>query len=237
MDHTQTHPLSEQLAEALRQRLHQQRLPVSTYRLQLHAGFGFRGAQAVVPYLAKLGITDVYCSPYLRARPGSTHGYDICDHSVLNPELGSEADYQAFVAELAAQRLGQVLDFVPNHMAVDPVINPWWRDVLEDGPASPFARFFDIDWHPVKPELDGKVLLPILRDHYGLVLERGELRLAFQDGALALRYFEHDLPIDPAQYPRVLRTGLELLQAELPADDAHLVEFLSIVTALEHLPA
>src|SRR6516225_1992987 len=219
MDHTQTHPLSEQLAEALRQRLHQQRLPISTYRLQLHAGFTFREARAVVPYLAQLGITDVYCSPYLRARPGSTHGYDICDHRMLNPELGSDGDYEAFAEELAAHQLGQVLDFVPNHMAADSVMNPWWRDVLEDGAASRFARFFDIDWHPIKPELDGKVLLPVLGDHYGLVLERGELQLAFQDGALSLRYFERDLPIDPVQYPRVLRTGLESLQAELPPDE------------------
>jgi (1->4)-alpha-D-glucan 1-alpha-D-glucosylmutase len=237
MNDPQTHPLSEQLTEALRQRLRErQRLPVSTYRLQLHRGSNFRDARAVVPYLARLGITDVYCSPYLRARPGSTHGYDICDHSKLNPELGSEEDYQAFVEELASHRLGQVLDFVPNHMAVDPGLNRWWRDVLEDGPASRFARYFDIDWHPVKPELDGKVLLPVLGDHYGLVLERGELQLAFKDGALSLRYFEQDLPIDPAQYPRVLRMGLESLQAELPADDAHLVEFLSILTAMEHLP-
>ena len=124
MNDTQTHPLSEQLVEAIRQRLRErQRMPVSTYRLQLHAGFTFRDARAVVPYLAKLGITDVYCSPYLRARPGSTHGYDICDHRMLNPELGSEADYQAFVEELASHRLGQILDFVPNHMAVDSVMN------------------------------------------------------------------------------------------------------------------
>jgi (1->4)-alpha-D-glucan 1-alpha-D-glucosylmutase len=238
MNDPQTHPLSEQLTESLRKRLRErQRLPVSTYRLQLNRGFNFRVARAVVPYLARLGITDVYCSPYLRARPGSTHGYDICDHSRLNPELGSETDYQAFVEALASHRMGHVLDFVPNHMAVDPGLNPWWRDVLEDGPASRFARYFDIDWHPVKPELDGKVLLPVLRDHYGSVLERGELLLTFSEGALALRYFEQDLPIDPAQYPRVLRTGLESLQAELSADDAHLAEFLSILTALDHLPA
>ncbi|MCI0459539.1 MAG: malto-oligosyltrehalose synthase, partial [Gemmataceae bacterium] len=225
-------------AEALRQRLRErQRLPVSTYRLQLHPAFTFRDAQAVVPYLAKLGVTDCYCSPYFRARPGSTHGYDICDYGMLNPELGSESDYQAFAQELAAHHLGQVLDFVPNHMAVEPVHNAWWRDVLENGPSSPFARFFDIDWDPVKPELKGKVLLPTLGDHYGLVLERGELQLAIEGGALVLQYGDHNRPIDPKQVPRVFRLHLEALQAEMPADDPDLQEFLSILTALDYLPA
>src|SRR5262245_26969834 len=128
-------------AESLRERLlAQQRLPFSTYRLQLHPGFTFRAAQAVVPYLARLRATDCYCSPYFRVRPGSTHGYDVCDYNQLTPELGSAADYEAFVNELAAKSMGHVLDFVPNHMAVEPGQTPWWRDVLEHGPASPFAR-------------------------------------------------------------------------------------------------
>jgi (1->4)-alpha-D-glucan 1-alpha-D-glucosylmutase len=223
----------EMVRSMLRQRC---RMPVSTYRLQFHPGFTFRDARQLVPYLARLGITDCYCSPFLRARPGSTHGYDICDHRQLNPELGSEADYEAFTRELAAHDMGQVLDFVPNHMGVDPVINPWWRDVLEDGQASPFAYFFDIDWEPVKPELKGKVLLPVLGDHYGRVLERGELQLAHEEGALILRYGDWHLPIDPRQYPLVLRTGLEALQADMPAEDPHLQEFLSILTELDHLP-
>jgi (1->4)-alpha-D-glucan 1-alpha-D-glucosylmutase len=213
------------------------RLPVSTYRLQLHAGFTFQDARRLVPYMAELGITDCYCSPYLRARPGSQHGYDICDHNQLNPELGTQEDYDAFVKELQSHQMGQVLDLVPNHMAVDPLTNRWWRDVLEDGPASPFACFFDIDWEPIKAELRGKVLLPVLGDHYGIVLERGELQLAMQDGSLILRYGDLVLPIDPKESPRVLRLKLESLQAALKQDDADLQEFQSILTALDHLPS
>src|SRR5947208_15955758 len=169
-------PLPDYLTEAVRRRIQErQRLPKSTYRLQLHAAFTFRHARAIVPYLAKLGISDCYCSSFLRARPGSKHGYDICNHGELNPELGDAADFQAFVDELAVYRMGLVLDFVPNPMPADPDMNPWWHSVLEDGPASPYAPFFDIDWHPVKAELEGKVLLPVLGDHYGIVLERGEL--------------------------------------------------------------
>jgi (1->4)-alpha-D-glucan 1-alpha-D-glucosylmutase len=251
-------PLPEYLIEALRRRIQErQRLPTSTYRLQLHADFTFRHAQAVVSYLAKLGISDCYCSPFLRARPGSKHGYDICDHGQLNPELGDEADYQAFVNELTAHDMGQVLDFVPNHMAADPEMNPWWHSVLEDGLASPYATFFDIDWHPVKPELEGKVLLPVLGDHYGIVLERGELQLGFENGALVLHYYDHNWPVDPRQYAKVLRSGLGALQVASPSPDntrapasdeiraptvregvtdADLAEFLSVLTALEHLP-
>jgi (1->4)-alpha-D-glucan 1-alpha-D-glucosylmutase len=250
--------LPEHLAEAVKRRIQErQRLPQSTYRLQLYADFTFRHARAVVPYLAKLGISDCYCSPFLRARPESKHGYDICQHGQLNPELGDAADFQGFVDELAAFGMGMVLDFVPNHMAADPEMNHWWHSVLEDGPSSPYASFFDIDWHPVKSELEGKVLLPFLGDHYGIVLEHGELQLAFEDGALALRYHEHKWPIDPGQYPRILRSGLGALQITASstdamlrasadpvrapavwdgAGDADISEFLSVLTALEHLP-
>ncbi|MCL6501657.1 MAG: malto-oligosyltrehalose synthase [Pirellulales bacterium] len=212
------------------------RVPTSTYRLQLGPAFGFRQAADLVPYLARLGIGAAYCSPYLQARPGSPHGYDICDHQRLNEELGTPEDYQAFTDALAAHGLGQVLDIVPNHMAADPVANPWWRDVLENGQASAYARYFDIDWTPVKAELHGQVLLPILGDHYGHVLDRGELQLAFQDAALVIRYANQSLPVDPRQWPFVLRARLDLLQAQCEENDPHLQEFLSILSALDHLP-
>ncbi len=211
------------------------RRPVSTYRLQLHGGFGFDAARRLVPYLSALGVTECYSSPHFKANPGSLHGYDICDHNALNPELGSEADYAAFCDALQAGGLGHIMDIVPNHMAADPLSNPWWRDVLENGPSSPFADFFDIDWQPVKDELYGKVLLPVLGDQYGRALERGELQLVLVDGALRLRYFERDLPINPRQSPRVLRLHLDRLEAELGGDPA-LREYLSILTALENLP-
>jgi (1->4)-alpha-D-glucan 1-alpha-D-glucosylmutase len=238
MNDTQTKPsLPEELLEAVRRRIEErQRLPISTYRLQLQAKFTFRNAQAIIPYLAKLGITDCYCSPFLCARPGSTHGYDICAHNQLNPELGSEEDYQALVGELTANDLGQILDFVPNHMAADPDRNQWWRSILEDGPASPYADFFDINWHPIKPELYGQVLLPVLGDHYGIVLERGELQLSFDQGELVLRYHDRRWPIDPGQYPKLLRPGLSTLQASMQEDDPNLSELLSVLSALENLP-
>jgi (1->4)-alpha-D-glucan 1-alpha-D-glucosylmutase len=216
-------------------RLDPPRRPVSTYRLQFHGGFRFSDATALVPYLASLGITDCYCSPYLKANPGSTHGYDICEHGTINPELGSAAEYDAFCGALQAHDLGHIVDFVPNHMAADPRSNPWWRDVLENGPSSPFADFFDIDWDPVKPELKGRVLLPVLGDQYGRVLERGELRLRFEDGALRLQYFDLDLPINPRQSPRVLELHLGRLEQER-GDDPALREYLSILTALHNLP-
>lgn len=224
----------ERLLERLAAR---RRLPLTTYRLQLEPGFGFREAAALVPWLARLGVTECHCSPWFRARPGSRHGYDVCDYGRLNDELGSEAEFEAFAAALAEHGLGCVLDFVPNHMAVEPVHNRWWHDLLEHGRASPFARFFDVDWDPVKPELRGKVLLPMLGDHYGSVLERGELRLHFEDGALDVRCGGVARPIDPREYPRVLRVGLERLRARLAESSEALQELLSILTAFEHLPA
>ncbi|HZL92796.1 MAG TPA: malto-oligosyltrehalose synthase, partial [Vicinamibacterales bacterium] len=209
---------------------------MSTYRLQLQPGFGFAQAREVVGYLAQLGVTDCYSSPHFKANPGSTHGYDICDHRALNPELGTEDDFSAFCAALQACGLGHVMDMVPNHMAANPRSNPWWRDVLENGPSSPFALFFDIDWQPVKPELHGKVLLPVLGDQYGHVLERGELQLRIENGALHLRYFDLDLPINPRQSPRILGLHIDRLQQGM-GEDPDLREYLSVLTALQNLPA
>jgi len=143
------------------------RLPESTYRLQFHAGFTFRDSAALVPYLAELGITDAYASPYLKARPASAHGYDIVDHSRLNPELGTDDDYAAWCTALRAHGLGQILDVVPNHMAVGND-NVWWNDVLENGPSSPFAHYFDIAWSSSpRTEMQGRVLIPILAEPDG----------------------------------------------------------------------
>lgn len=142
-------------------------VPGSTYRLQFHSGFTFRDALALVPYLADLGVTHVYASPFLKARKGSTHGYDIVDHGALNPEIGTEEDFIALTDALKQHGMGMIADFVSNHMGIGQADNPWWLDVLEYGEGSPYAEFFDIDFHPMKPELRGKVLLPFLGNHYG----------------------------------------------------------------------
>ena len=185
-------------------------IPRATYRVQLHRHFGFDDATALVPYLAALGISHLYCSPPLRARPGSLHGYDVTDHGEINPELGGRAGLDALVAALHAQGMGLLVDIVPNHMGVLGGDNAWWLDVLENGEASAFADYFDIAWHPADPVLEGRVLLPMLGDQYGAVLERGELQLGFdpERGYFTLNYFEHRLPIDPAGYGELLRRAL-----------------------------
>src|SRR5581483_802468 len=192
-------------------------IPVAMYRFQFNRNFTFRDATQLVPYLASLGITHCYASPYLRARPGSMHGYDIIDHNALNPEIGSPEDYEQFVAELHRHGMGQVLDIVPNHMGVMGADNAWWLDVLENGEASAYADYFDIDWEPVKDELQGKVLVPILGDQYGNVLEKGELKLVFdaEKGEFSLFYFQHRFPINPREYPRILSSRMEMLDRTL----------------------
>jgi (1->4)-alpha-D-glucan 1-alpha-D-glucosylmutase len=225
-------------AQPLRRGAAGARIPRATYRLQFNRDFTFAKACELVPYLAALGVSHVYCSPYLRARPGSTHGYDIIDHASLNPEIGSRADFERFCAALHAHGMGQILDMVPNHMGVMGADNAWWLDVLENGPASVYADFFDIDWHPVNLDLTNRVLLPVLGDHYGLVLERGELGLAFDApaGAFSVFHAQHRFPVDPREYPRVLDRALkDLAQNEVP--EAVAAELSSLVTAFGHLPA
>ncbi len=180
--------------------------PRATVRLQLHQGFGFDAVRDLVPYLARLGVSHVYASPFLMARPGSGHGYDIIDHNHFNPEIGDEARFDAMVETLHAHGMGLLMDFVPNHMGIGAADNGWWLDVLEWGPVSPFAGFFDIDWEPAEPTLRGKVLLPLLGDHYGAVLERGELPLRFdaEEGSFSVWYYEHRFPIAVRHYPVIL---------------------------------
>ena len=212
------------------------RVPRATYRLQLHKDFRFKDAKALVPYLAKLGISHLYASPFLKARAGSLHGYDVVDHRQLNPEIGSEADLDALLDELQRHGMGLVMDIVPNHMGVMHGDNAWWEDVLARGRASPFARYFDIDWLPAKRELRGKVLLGVLGDHYGNALERRELRL--ERGAV--RYFEHAFPLsaktrtakarDPLAVHRVLeRQNYRLAYWRVAADEINYRRFFEIV--------
>jgi (1->4)-alpha-D-glucan 1-alpha-D-glucosylmutase len=214
----------------------QTRIPVATYRLQLNHGFTFLDATRIVPYLDALGVSDVYASSYLGARPGSMHGYDLTNHNILNPEIGTEEDYEALVAALQARRMGQILDVVPNHMGIAAGSNPWWNDVLENGPSSPYAEFFDVDWDPVKRQLANKVLLPILGDQYGRVLENQELVLEYAQGAFNLRYYDTRLPIAPESATQVLNYRADTVAASLGEESAHLHEYFSIITALTNLP-
>ncbi len=214
-------------------------IPRATYRLQLHRDFNLRQARALLPYLDELGISHCYLSPILKARPGSRHGYDITDHSSLNPEIAAAEDFEQFVAALKRRGMGQIMDLVPNHMGIMGADNAWWLDVLENGPASRYADYFDIDWYARGDDLSGRVLLPVLGDHYGTVLEQGELRLIFdvEPGEFSVCYFEHRFPVDPREYPRILGDGLARLQGRLGADDALLSEYQSLLTAFGHLPA
>ncbi len=210
--------------------------PRSTYRLQLNREFTFSKARSIISYLADLGISHCYTSPFLSAGKDSPHGYDICSFTRINPELGGDTEYYLFVQELSRNRMGHILDFVPNHMGIADAKNIWWQDVLENGRCSPYSEFFDIEWNPAKAELKGKILLPILADQYGVVLEQGDLHLDFREGTFFIKYFDHHLPVNPESAPIVLARNLENLQQEVPEDDSHLQEFLSIITALNHLP-
>ncbi len=210
------------------------RIPTSTYRLQFNRTFTFNQARELIPYLHSLGVSDCYASPYFQARAESLHGYDITDHNKLNAGIGTREEYDAFVAELRAHKMGQVLDFVPNHMGIGEPLNQWWMDVLENGPSSPYAPYFDIDWTPLKTDLHDKVLLPILGDQYGRVLERGELKVRFEAGAFYLDYYDHTWPIAPGTYRHILDIALGFL-APFQEEDFY-PEFQSIITALDNLP-
>jgi (1->4)-alpha-D-glucan 1-alpha-D-glucosylmutase len=212
-------------------------IPRATYRIQLNAGFTFRDAKELVPYLAALGISHVYCSPYFRARPGSMHGYDVVDHNSFNPEIGTREDFEQFVAALRTHGMGHILDFVPNHVGIMGADNAWWMDVLENGKASRYAEFFDIDWSPPNPALAGKLLVPALGEPYGAILEKGELQLRYEPehGSFAVFYHQHRFPIDPQSYPLVLERALAHAGAsEAPAEKR--LEFESLVASFRNLP-
>jgi len=178
--------------------------PTATYRLQLHADFPFDAAAGISDYLSELGVTHAYCSPYLQAAPGSTHGYDVIDYTRANVELGGEEGVRRFAAALKSAHLGQVLDIVPNHMAISTAANWWWADVLENGPSSHFASYFDVEWESPEARLRNIVLIPILRDHYGRVLDAGEIQVVRQGAELQVRYADNTYPVSPSSLGPVL---------------------------------
>ncbi|OQW31054.1 MAG: hypothetical protein A4E19_20595 [Nitrospira sp. SG-bin1] len=211
---------------------------LATYRLQLHADFGFRRARALTAYLHDLGITHCYSSSILAAMPGSLHGYDVIDPSRLNPELGTEEEFRAWSKSLNDCGMGLILDVVPNHMGIAKALNQWWYDVLENGPSSRYAGAFDIDWHPLKRELHNKVLLPILSDHYGVVLERQEIAVAYEEDRFVIRCGDHRLPLAPTSWSTLLSHRLDTLLSDeaAQAESDGLMELQSILTAIRHLP-
>ncbi|KQP74986.1 4-alpha-glucanotransferase [Methylobacterium sp. Leaf113] len=199
--------------------------PRATYRLQFHKDFTFADAEKIVPYLAKLGISHVYASPIQKARPGSTHGYDIVDHSTINPELGGEEGFARFSDALHGAGLKLLLDIVPNHMGVGGADNPWWLSVLEWGGLSPSAEAFDIDWSRLGAK--NKLVVPFLGDRYGEAMEKGTLELKFDadKGAFSVWHYEHEFPICPLQYPTILNRSLAALG---DIEDAAALEVLGI---------
>jgi (1->4)-alpha-D-glucan 1-alpha-D-glucosylmutase len=211
------------------------RIPAATYRLQFHHGFRFITAQALVPYLHELGITDIYASPFFQARTRSLHGYSVTNPLEINPELGSRVALKALVRVLKSRDMGLLLDIVPNHMALSHD-NPWWLDVLENGPASPFARFFDIDWHSHNRVLEDKVLQPILGAPFGQVLENQELTLGLAEEGFFIYYYDHKFPLDPKTYQVILSHRLEALRAELGPEDPAISTLTGLITLAEHLP-
>ncbi len=209
-------------------------IPISTYRLQLGKGFSFYRVNLLINYFHDLGVSHLYLSPCTQTRRGSPHGYAISDFNSINQEIGTLSELKRLSQNLKKRDMGLILDFVPNHMSI--FNNPWWSDVLENGQSSPYAAFFDIDWFPVKPQLNNRVLLPILEDFYGNVLDSGLIKVAFHGGAFHIEYHEHQLPVDPATYVTILSIVVEALNKELSVDDPGLVELQSIIAACKNLP-
>jgi (1->4)-alpha-D-glucan 1-alpha-D-glucosylmutase len=211
------------------------RIPLATYRLQFNAQFRFEHARALVDYFVQLGVTDIYSSPLLQARRGSLHGYDVTDPSHINSEMGSEQELEALSAKLQEHHMGLLLDIVPNHMAAV-IENPWWMDVLEDGPGSAYASFFDIDWHPPRMMLQNKVLLPILGSPYAQALENQDLQLVFDQGGFVIQCFDAKLPVAPKTYLLILQHRLGELQHQLGSDHPAFRELGGIFAAVTNLP-
>lgn len=210
---------------------------MATYRLQFNSAFTFDQARALIPYLEDLGISACYSSPIFKARPGSQHGYDVVDHQSINPEMGGETAFQRFANALKRHKMGLILDVVPNHMCIADSANPWWNDVLENGPSSPYSSYFDIDWHPPKSELINKILLPELGDQYGREIENQNIKIIYVEGVFFAQYYSNLYPIAPRSWSLLLDLALGSLKGQLPDDNSSMMELQSIRTAVNYLPS
>ena len=229
-------PESQSLTEALEQIVNETGTkPLSTYRIQFHNGFKLEQARELVDYLHDLGVSHLYSSPFLEARAGSMHGYDIINHERLNPEIGTEDDLRALVQDLNAHGMSIVLDIVPNHMGVS-TSTPWWRDVLQHGRASKYADFFDIDWNPLKPELHNKLLLPVLGGQYGDELEQGHLQVLNKDGEFVIKYYDHEFPLDPQTVPLIFEGLGSLPNGDDASAAGDLQKLAEMIEQLRTLP-
>lgn len=210
-------------------------IPSSTYRLQLNRQFTFAQALDEIDYLHGLGIGDCYLSPFLMAAPGSLHGYDVTNPARINPEIGTREEFERFAGRLKQRGIGILADVVPNHMCIDDPANQWWWDVLENGPSSPFAHYFDINWNPPKRDLVNKVLLPILGDQYGRILEDRQIAVFYERGGFLCRVYQKPLPLAPRSWDLVLEPAAQALKRQLGENHEQVLELESILTALSHL--
>ena len=238
--------ITESVDNLLNDLMQPPRIPRATYRLQFNADFTFADAQALIDYLNALGISHIYTSPLFKPRTGSTHGYDTVDYNQFNPVLGDQADdpdaqqdpesaFNALVETLHAHDMGLILDIVPNHMGVN-TENAWWMDVLKHGPASEYAHYFDIDWRPRNRALDNKVLLPILGDHFGRILEAGQLELVYWHGDFYVHYYEHQFPLSPDSYGMILRVVRRYLLEHNQHEPWVEMSLSSVIHSLDFMP-
>lgn len=207
--------------------------PRATYRIQLNSGFKFRDAARLAPYLAKLGVSHLYCSPILQATPGSKHGYDVVNHNKINEELGGAKAYGKLCETLKRYNMSLIIDVVPNHMAISGLENPWWWDVLENGQSSQYAAYFDVDWDPPQSRYSNLVVLPVLGDHYGRVLEAGELKLRHKKGKFTIHYYNHMFPVDPRSLSSLLEQAAKLCESDELAFLAGAFSKLPLATATD----
>src|SRR4051812_26183448 len=208
--------------------------PLVAYRLQFSSRFRFRDALQLVDYFSALGVSHLYSSPLFKARAGSTHGYDITDHNRLNPEIGTDEEFRVWTDALRHRGMGLVLDIVPNHVGISEH-NPWWQDVLANGRSSRFADYFDIDWCPLKVELENKVLLPVLGLQYGEELESGKIKLSF-DAEFYVAYYDNRFPVDLRSLNIVLEPAIAKLRGEFGPELPEVKQIDSWIASLRELP-